>query len=534
MHAVVRCAQVVAGAFGLVLAGAGVASAAGPPVLAWSPSGTVNFGTLAPGATSPPQVFTLKNGGGSASSALTVTVTPSAGFTITLDGCTATSLGPNKSCTVSVIFTAPATPGSYQATLTATSKKPAATATVTLTGTSGKATPAIATTAEPASAAVGAQIADQATVTGGSSPTGTVTFNLYGNPTCKGTALFTDSNAPLANGTASSASYTTTAAGTVYWVATYNGDGANSSVSSGCGDEPVTISTCLVTDTTSGQTYTDLPDAVNAAAAGDTLDVAGTCTGPTTIGKDLTITGSTGATLDGQQQGSTLTINSGVTVTLNTLTITDGLGSGGPNGDGGGIYNDGGTVALNNTTVSGNFAGFHLGAGGGIESTGGTVTLNGTSSVTGNFAVAGGGIRLVGATLVLDGSNNSISNNTVDDFGGGILSDTASTVTLGPGTSISNNAGGQAGGGIENDGTLTLDGASITGNTASDSNGTGGGIDNDGGTVTGTASITGNSAGFDGGGIYNVNQGTVTGTFSVTGNTPDNCAPPDSVPGCTG
>ena len=532
MRTLIRRAVVAAGAVVVVLGtGAGVASAAPVPVLAWSPS-SFDFGTLAPGAASAPQAFTLKNTGGSASSALTITVTSPA-FTITADQCTGKSLGPGKSCTVKVTYTAPTTAGQSQATLAATSNKPAATARVTLTGMSGKAIPAIATTAQPASAVAGAQIADQAAVTGRSSPTGTVTFNLYNNSSCAGTPLFTDTE-NLSSGTATSSSYTTTADGTVYWVATYNGDSANNSVSSGCGDEPVTISSCLVTDTTSGQTYTDLPDAVNAATAGDTLDVAGTCTGPTTIGEDLTITGSTGAILDGQQQGSTLTINSGVTVTLNTLTITDGLGSGGPNGDGGGIYNDGGTVTLDNTTVSGNFAGFHLGDGGGIESTGGTVTLNGTSNVTGNFAVAGGGIRLVGATLVLDGSNNSISNNTVDDFGGGIFSDAASTVTLGPGTSISNNAGAQAGGGIDNDGTVILDGASITGNTAGDSNGTGGGISNDG-TVTGTATITGNSAGFDGGGIY-VEQGTVTlnDSSTITGNTPDNCAPPGSVPGCTG
>jgi hypothetical protein len=83
-------------------------------------------------------------------------------------------------------------------------------------------------------------IADQATVSGGDDPTGTVTFNLYDNPSGAGTPLFTDTES-LSAGTATSAAYTATASGTVYWVATYNGDSNNSRVASGLADEPVTI-----------------------------------------------------------------------------------------------------------------------------------------------------------------------------------------------------------------------------------------------------------------------------------------------------
>jgi hypothetical protein len=67
-----------------------------------------------------------------------------------------------------------------------------------------------------------------------------VTFNLYDNPNGTGTPLFTDTES-LVNGVATSAGYTATATGTDYWVATYNGDSNNSPVSSGNGDEPVTI-----------------------------------------------------------------------------------------------------------------------------------------------------------------------------------------------------------------------------------------------------------------------------------------------------
>jgi len=60
---------------------------------------------------------------------------------------------------------------------------------------------------------------DQATVSGGDNPTGTVTFNLYNNSSGTGTPLFTDTES-LVNSTATSAAYTPTVAGTDYWVAT--------------------------------------------------------------------------------------------------------------------------------------------------------------------------------------------------------------------------------------------------------------------------------------------------------------------------
>jgi hypothetical protein len=104
-----------------------------------------------------------------------------------------------------------------------------------------KASPSISTAQQPASATVGSSIADQATVSGGDHPTGTVTFNLYDNPNGTGTPLFTDANEPLSGGTASSGSYTTSATGTDYWVATYNGDANNNPVSSTNAGEPVKI-----------------------------------------------------------------------------------------------------------------------------------------------------------------------------------------------------------------------------------------------------------------------------------------------------
>ena len=126
------------------------------------------------------------------------------------------------------------------------------------------ASPTIATVANPTSAAVGASIADQATVSGGDNPTGTVTFNLYDNSSGTGTPLFTDTET-LSSGTATSAGFTTTATGTDYWVATYNGDSNNASVSSGNASEPVSITQASPTiataaNPTSGTVGTSIAD----------------------------------------------------------------------------------------------------------------------------------------------------------------------------------------------------------------------------------------------------------------------------------
>jgi hypothetical protein len=106
------------------------------------------------------------------------------------------------------------------------------------------ATPSITTTQQPASAVVGSTIADKATVSGGFFPTGTVTFDLFNNPTGTGIPLFTDTE-PLVGGVANSVGYTATVLGTDYWAATYNGDSNNDSATSGAVLEPVIISSAV-------------------------------------------------------------------------------------------------------------------------------------------------------------------------------------------------------------------------------------------------------------------------------------------------
>lgn len=142
MSSAVRRAAVVAAVVLAVTVPAAVASAAQAPAVSWSQS-TYGYGTLNMGGTGS-ATFILKNLGGSATSALTVTLTGSAAFSIPSggDGCTGTSLGPGKSCTVTVGY-APASAGQQDTgTLTATAKKITATA-LTLTGASKEATPPI-------------------------------------------------------------------------------------------------------------------------------------------------------------------------------------------------------------------------------------------------------------------------------------------------------------------------------------------------------------------------------------------------------
>ncbi len=110
-----------------------------------------------------------------------------------------------------------------------------------------KATPSIATVAVPTTGPVGTVISDTAAVSGGFSPTGTVTFRLFGpgDSTCAGASLVSGAgfvNVPLSGLSASSGGFHTTVAGTYNWVATYNGDANNNAVSSHCGDEAVVIS----------------------------------------------------------------------------------------------------------------------------------------------------------------------------------------------------------------------------------------------------------------------------------------------------
>jgi len=97
------------------------------------------------------------------------------------------------------------------------------------------ATPTLTTQASP-TVLLGGSVSDNATLSGGASPTGQITFNLYGpnDGTCSTIPVFT-SNVPVSgNGTYQSAFFTPTLPGTYRWIANYGGDVNNSPTANTC------------------------------------------------------------------------------------------------------------------------------------------------------------------------------------------------------------------------------------------------------------------------------------------------------------
>ena len=95
---------------------------------------------------------------------------------------------------------------------------------------------------------IGQSTSDTATLSGASSPTGSIVFNLYGpnDPTCTKAPRFTSSPVTVSgNGSYNSPLFTPTSSdvGTYSWVAEYSGDTNNAPLTTACGDpnETVTI-----------------------------------------------------------------------------------------------------------------------------------------------------------------------------------------------------------------------------------------------------------------------------------------------------
>ena len=111
----------------------------------------------------------------------------------------------------------------------------------------------IVTQASP-SVTVGGQLTDTATLTGGTSPTGTVTFVLYGpdDATCSAPPAFTSAKTVTGTGSYTSDPFTTAAPGTYRWRATYSGDADNAGSATGCNDPAETVIVTPVPPSCSG------------------------------------------------------------------------------------------------------------------------------------------------------------------------------------------------------------------------------------------------------------------------------------------
>jgi hypothetical protein len=259
---------------------------------------------------------------------------------------------------------------------------------------------------------------------------------------------------------------------------------------------------CLVVG--AGGSFGTLQEAVDATSPGATLKVKGTCHGPTTISKDLSIVGQSNngfgpATLEGARTGQrsrpVITVNGDVTVTISGLSITHGPGFGG-------IYNREGSLTLNDSTVTNNFSAY----GGGIYNGGSLRITNSTVSNNGAEGEGGGILNEKSGSLTL--TNSTVSGDGAEDGSG--IDNRGGSLTLISSTVSGNFAVAERGGGIENaDGSVTITDSTVSGNTVCGcgaghvARGAGGGIDNGGLLTVTNSTVSGNKARWRGGGIYN-------------------------------
>jgi hypothetical protein len=176
-----------------------------------------------------------------------------------------------------------------------------------------------------------------------------------------------------------------------------------------------------------------------------------------------TIDGGGVVQINGNSQSRVFQVNGFVQAVPTGLTILDGHPQSGIAGgdNGGGIYN-GGTLTLNNTAVTGNFAGKPVGIGGigigGSIYNAGTLVFN-NSTVSNNGAYGSGGIE---NTAIMTVTGCTVSGNSASLGGvGGI--DNAAIMTVTNSTISGNNSFNRTGG-INNSGGLTLSNCTISGN----------------------------------------------------------------------
>jgi len=235
-----------------------------------------------------------------------------------------------------------------------------------------------------------------------------------------------------------------------------------------------------------------------------------------------TITGGTVNMNNAGAEGGGLWNGTG-TMTIDGTTISANTASGASaDQGGGGIYNlNGGTLVVQNATISNNIANGTLGSGGGILNDVGSQLSVTNSSITGNSAVrAGGGIEDNSLTSTILLTNVSLNNNMVTGppgNGGGLHITGAGNATITGGT-VNNNSAALEGGGLWNgSGTMTVIGTSINGNVAlgAAADDGGAGVFNTAGTVnlTNVNILNNNATGLSGsgGGIFSL-----AGTVNVT------------------
>lgn len=207
-------------------------------------------------------------------------------------------------------------------------------------------------------------------------------------------------------------------------------------------------------------------------------------------------------------------VGAGGSLTLNSVTLRNGLADDGVNG--GGAILSRGSLTVTESTFSGNSSPAATGTSGGAINTAGPLTVS-LSTFTGNTAQEGGAIfnqSTTGATTVTD---STFAGNTATIFGGGALVSANGTTNLARDTFSGNNAAGTAGGGaIDNDAVVNVTDSTFTGNTAG-TNG-GGAVQNFGTATISWSTLSGNSSPF-GANLHNFTTGSpLTVSDSIVAN----------------
>jgi hypothetical protein len=159
----------------------------------------------------------------------------------------------------------------------------------------GQAAPTLATTAS-VGVPLGGAISDTATLSGGTNPTGTITFTLFGpnDATCTGAVIFTATVPVNGNGSYLSGSFTPTAAGTYRWIANYSGDANNAATTNACNgaNENVVVGQAAPTLITTASAGVPLGGAISdTATLGGGFNPTGTITFTLFGPNDATCTG---------------------------------------------------------------------------------------------------------------------------------------------------------------------------------------------------------------------------------------------------
>ena len=173
-------------------------------------------------------------------------------------------------------------------------------------------------------------------------------------------------------------------------------------------------------------------------------------------------------TLSGNNANRVFKVTSGKSLTLRNITVANGL----TNGYGGGVYVEGGSLTVENSTFTGNSAAGSAGYGGAIYNFGTSLITN--SVITGNSAgnqsggIANHGSPSLTGNLTL--TNSTVSGNTSQGEGGGLVGAEYSTTVLTSSTVTANSVDG-SGGGIRQfgNGAVSLSNTIVAGNTASTS-----------------------------------------------------------------